>query len=90
MEDEDKTIGDWDFKTWDGKFDAIVYGPGNKSIEVIDGQACFEHDVRSDGWGGGYNTVQLYVPLEVLAEFLRRNGYRVERARAMAPQGEGS
>lgn len=66
---------DWTVQDWDSQWPPVFSSTTRElTVEVDqDGDACveFEHsNYRND-------TVRCYIPLDVLAEVLRRNGYDV-------------
>lgn len=83
-------IGDWAVVDYAGMFEPRIWSEKSGiEIDVEAQDVCIEHpgcDPASRApWGGGCSTSIVYVPLEVLAEVLRRNGYQAER---LAPKCE--
>jgi len=76
------TIKGWEFEDW-----GTVKGPRDQWIEKADkdGDVEFTRENLRD-----YGTARMWVPLEVLAEHLRRNGYVVTLAHPAPELGEGA
>lgn len=77
----DKQVGDWTFRDWDSTFPLMVCGPKDDMTLELDGECMcmdFQHPTYTD-FGPSSDHVRQCIPLEVLAEFLRCQGYTVEK-----------
>lgn len=82
-----KTVEGWKFNTWGGLFDLIVTGPQDQTLERTRwepggggaSEVCVEHEAPDYTTPRGTMTVRTYIPLDVLAEFMRECGYKVEK-----------
>lgn len=82
-----KTVEGWKFNTWGGLFDLIVTGPQGQTLERTKDEpgcsgirdVCVEHEAPDYTTPRGTMTVRTWIPLDVLAEFMRDCGYTVEK-----------
>ena len=76
-------IENWEFNDYDGQFPLVgASACGDKSIEIIDDKTIeIVNEVdMNDGQGGAYKQdVYLEIPLEVMAEVFRMQGYVVKK-----------
>lgn len=71
---------EWNVEDWDFHWPEVYSCGSTTRIEVQkDGDVEIEHETRDYSTFRGYTDTRVYVPLAVLAEVLRRNGYNVSR-----------